>query len=70
MDISGSFRFLVMTAALLMWIGAVATAGETVEADEVPTPPVDAGPPPAPADDALDEGEEAPVGEVDDAYED
>jgi hypothetical protein len=68
MDASGSFRFLIVTSALLLWVGAVATAGETTEAEEGQTP-VEASSPAAPADDAPGEGGEAPTEESEEASE-
>jgi len=71
MRVNGAFRFLICASALLLWVGAVATAGEQSEADEGQTPPVEAAPPASSDDDAAaadeaaaeDEGGEAPAEE-------
>jgi hypothetical protein len=56
MDISGSFRFLSMATALLLWVGAMATADTTGVAEE-PATRAEA----APADDAPDAGGDTPA---------
>ena len=69
MDTIGSFRFLIIASALLLWVGAVATAGEPAETEEGQTPPIEASPPAAPGDDAADEAEEAPSEESEETSE-
>jgi hypothetical protein len=65
MRINGAFRFLIFASALLLWVGAVATAGEQSEAEEGQIPPIEAAPPASSDDDAVDEeeGGEAPAEE-------
>ena len=66
MNFTGSIRVLIIASALMLWIGAVATASEQTDGEEA-TPPVEASPPAAPADDAENEGGEAPAEEAEEA---
>ncbi|MFQ5418598.1 MAG: hypothetical protein ACE5FL_16340 [Myxococcota bacterium] len=65
MRADGAFRFLSVATALVLWVGAVAIAGETTESEEGQTPAAEAAPPAAPDDDAAgeDAGGEAPAEE-------
>jgi hypothetical protein len=68
MRINGALRFLIFASALLLWVGAVATAGEQSEAEEAQTPPVEAAAPPASSDEDVavaEQGGEAPEQEPD-----
>jgi hypothetical protein len=57
----GMFRFLSIATALVLWMGAVATAEETSDSEKGQTPAAESAPPAAP-DGAADEdgGGEAP----------
>jgi hypothetical protein len=63
MRINGAFRFLICASAFLLWVGAVATAGEQSPADDEQAPPVEVAPPASADDDAAaeEEGGEAPA---------
>ena len=65
MRINGAFRFLIFASALLLWVGAVATADEQSEAEEAQTPAVEAAPPASSDEDVavVEQGGEAPAQE-------
>ena len=74
MRINGAFRFLIFASALLLWVGAVATADEPSEAEqaqtpavEAQTPAVEAAPPASSDEDAavVEQGGEPPAQEPD-----
>ncbi len=71
MRMNGAFRFLICASALLLWVGAVATAGEQPTAEEGQTPPIEAAPPASSDDDAAveEEGGEAPAEELEEGSE-
>ena len=71
MKMNSAFRFLAIASAVVLWVGAVATADESAEAEEGKTPVLEAAPPAAPDADAAEaeDGGEAPAEESEESSE-